>query len=88
MSHNETMTYVQMVEMTELVLKDLRNWVNRQYGWYVMTLQICIVMLRWGVAQTADESIFLVQWIQAWSKICGRQRCRPDWLTCQMTSRH
>ncbi len=59
MTPNATMTYMQTVEMTETVLKDLCNWVYRQYGWHVMRLQICIVMLHWGVAQTADESFFL-----------------------------
>ncbi len=65
----EMMTYCQMVAMTELVLKDLRNWVYRQYGRHVMTLQICIIMLHWGIAQMADESFFLACWIQAWSKM-------------------
>ncbi len=34
-----------------------------------MMLQICILMLHWGVAQTADESFFLARWIQAWSEM-------------------
>ncbi len=69
MTNNATMTNVQTVEMTGPVLKDLRNWVYGEYGRRVMTLQICILMLHWGVAQTADESFFLARWIQAWSEM-------------------
>ncbi len=32
-------------------------------------LQICIIMLHWGVAQMADESFFLARWIEAWSEM-------------------
>ncbi len=69
MTTNAMMTYGQMVTMTEPVLRDLCNWVYRQYGWHVTMLQICVVMLHWGVAQMADESFFLVRWIQAWSEM-------------------
>ncbi len=47
-----TMTsYCQTVAMTELMLKDLHTWVYRQYGRYVMMLQICVIMLHWGTAR-------------------------------------
>ncbi len=61
MTTNATMTYVQTVEMTKPVLKDLLNWVYGQYGRHVTMLHICILMLQWGVAQTADESFFLAR---------------------------
>ncbi len=34
-----------------------------------MTLQVCIIMLWWGVAQTADGAFFLARWIQAFSDL-------------------
>ncbi len=46
MSHNETMTYVQMVKMTESVLRDFHTWIYKQYRWHMTMLQICVVMLQ------------------------------------------
>ncbi len=69
MSPNKTLTYMQTVKMTELVLRDFRTWIYKHYGWYMTMLQICIIMLWWGVAQTADDSFFLMRWIQAWSEL-------------------
>ncbi len=33
------------------------------------TLQVCIIMLQWGVVRMADEAFFLAQWIQAFSEL-------------------
>ncbi len=69
MSLKKTLTYMQMVQMTESVLRDFHTWIYKQYRRHVTTLQICIIMLRWGVAQTADEAFFLTRWIQAFSEL-------------------
>ncbi len=45
MTRSQMMTYVQMVKMTESVLRDFRTWIYKQYGCYMTMLQICIVML-------------------------------------------
>ncbi len=54
MSPDATAVYCQTLAMTEPQLKDLRTWVYQQYGRNVTTLQICIIMLQWQVAQMAD----------------------------------
>ncbi len=69
MDLNAMAVYSQTLEMTEPQLKDLRTWVYRQYGRNVTMLQVCIIMLQWQVAQTADESFFLARWISAWSEM-------------------
>ncbi len=57
--------YCQTLAMTELMLKDLCTWVYWQDGKSMMMLQVCVIMLQWQVAQTADESFFLAHWISA-----------------------
>ncbi len=41
------------------------------------TLQICIIMLWWQVAKTADEAFFMARWISAWSDMSWMQ-LRPN----------
>ncbi len=59
MMPRQNLTYEQTLEMTELVLRDFQTWIYQQYGSDVMMLQVCIIMLQWGVVQMSDEAFFL-----------------------------
>ncbi|MCP4547342.1 MAG: hypothetical protein GY835_12870 [bacterium] len=32
-------------------------------------LQICVIMICWQIATTADEAFFMMRWISAWSEL-------------------
>ncbi len=69
MNQRRTTTYMQTLQMTELVLTDFCTWIYQQHEPDVTTFQVCVIMLQWGVVQTADEAFFLTQWIQAFSDL-------------------
>ncbi len=84
MSLTAMMTYSQMVAMTELMLKDLRTWAVQTVQEKHDVLQICVIMLHWGAAQTADESFFLACWIQAWSEMSWVQLRANLWSAAML----
>ncbi len=53
-----------MLEMTEAVLRDFHNWIYWHYRSEVTAIQVCIIMLQWGIARMADDAFFLTCWIQ------------------------
>ncbi len=69
MTLRQNLTYEQTLEMTELALRDFCTWIYEQYGSDMTMLQVCIIILQWGVAQMADKAFFLARWIQAFSEL-------------------
>ncbi len=45
MTNKGNLTYTQMLEMTEAVLRDFCNWIYQHYGLQVTAIQVCIIML-------------------------------------------
>ncbi|MCP4546554.1 MAG: hypothetical protein GY835_08835, partial [bacterium] len=69
MDRTTKVMYQQTVEITEPQLHQLRTWIYRQYGQNVTPLQICVIMICWQIAKTADEAFFMMRWISAWSEL-------------------
>ncbi len=57
--------YKETLAQMEPVIKLLCNWAYMHYGTKITTVQVCVIMLRWGLASTAEEAYFLAGRIQA-----------------------